>query len=237
MAKVLGKKASNIYWMRFLKPGQTPWSILMHDETLKDKNTIDIGWLNVKYYDGWYTNEHHITFESYYKLILPFMSKCMENFNFNIEDFKLVEKYSKDKKFNVSYLVPKDTNLKFSFERNGEKIFENKGFGYLHDMKTKRPEDEGLFLTEYHEIFRGTHTCCIVRNETIDSDRSIFISGDSMMAPIIPILACYYKEVVFMDNRDGKSHKDYYEDKMFDDIIIQMTEGISINKELSTNLQ
>ena len=132
MPKVLCKTSDNIYWMRFLKPGQTVFSCSNFD--LSNKNVIDIGWLNVKFYDGWSTNEHHITTKSYYKMILPFMSLYMDNFKFNIDDFDLV-KYYTDDGFDVSYLVPKNTDLKFTIDRNGVLLSEHGDFSSLINME------------------------------------------------------------------------------------------------------
>ena len=57
-----------------------------------------------------------------------------------------------------------------------------------------------------------------------------------MSIPLIPILCCYFKEVVFMDNRDGISHCEYYENVVFDYVIIQLWEGHPIEKPLGINL-
>ena len=235
MAKVLCKTSDNIYWMRFLKPGQTVFSCSNFD--LSNKNVIDIGWLNVKFYDGWSTNEHHITTKSYYKMILPFMSLYMDNFKFNIDDFDLV-KYYTDDGFDVSYLVLKNTDLKFTIDRNGVLLSEHGDFSSLINMEKLWEEPPCKDCkTAYHYLFRGTHSCCKIINETIDTDKTILVTGNSMSVPIIPILCCYYKEVVYLDNRDGLSHSNYFEGKVFDDVIIQLWEGDLLLKPLSINLK
>ena len=60
------------------------------------------------------------------------------------------------------------------------------------------------------------------------------------MIPVIPILACYYREVVFMDNRlgdDAISNKTYYEGKVFDKVIISCSENNPPLKYLGWNLK
>lgn len=114
------------------------------------------------------------------------------------------------------------THAKFEALRNTKKLYTNQG------------EDTH---TEYHRLYRGAHTCSRIINESVDNDKILFISGDSFWIPLMPILACYYKEVVLMDNRDCKSHKDYYEGRYFDEVIISFWEGNSIIKYLGENLK
>jgi hypothetical protein len=101
-----------------------------------------------------------------------------------------------------------------------------------------RYNDTSPMCSEYHRLYRGSHACSRVINEDIKEDTSIFISGDSMMIPLIPIFCYYYKEVVFMDNRDEQSHNDYFEGKAFDEILLCFFEGSPFNnKVLGINLQ
>ena len=236
MAQVIAKTNDNIYWLRFPKPGQNLFSSSIFN--LEGKKVIDIRWLNNVFYNGWKeeinNNEHHILSECYYYMILPFISLYIKSFPFNINDFELVKCYTEEKKYNVSYLVPKNKDLRFSVEVNGEVKTEDGDFNCLHCMNGGN-SFEGS--SEYHNLFVGTHQCSIIKNKTINNDKTIFITGDSMMVPAIPIFACYYKEVVFMDNRSDKSFKHYYEGKVFDEVIVQLWEGHTIDKPLGENLR
>lgn len=234
--KILAKTNDNVYYMRFPKQGQTPWSVSSFKDLLKDKKVIDIGWLNLKRLDGWLGEEHHLYPDNYYKMILPLMNLYIKNLKFNIDDFEVVPYFTKDYKYNMSYLVPKDKSLKFTFERNGKLLSEHGDFSTIMGLDMEKCGN-GDVASEYHKLFRGTHCCCRVINETIDNENKLFITGDSMTAPIVPILACYYKEVVYMDNRDGKSHKNYFDGIIFDDVIIQLLEGILVKKYLIDNLK
>ena len=232
---VLCKNIANIFYLRFVKPGQSFKSVSSFD--LTGKNLIDMSWLNVDYYDGYPLNEHHITTASYYKVILPFLKLYIKDFPFDINDFEYVPYaiVQNNKIFDISYLKPKK-EFKFSMSRNGKELFTNGDFSSLHYMEGTFDDPLNDDLTDYHKLYRGYHSCSRVINDTIDNDLSIFITGDSMSIPLIPVLACYFKEVVLMDNRDFLSHSDYYENKNFDYVIIQLWEGHHIDKPLKVNL-
>jgi hypothetical protein len=57
------------------------------------------------------------------------------------------------------------------------------------------------------------------------------------MIPTIPIFASYYKEVVYMDNRDNKSHREYVEDVIFDEVLFCPYEDSQFNKVTEINLK
>ena len=233
-AKLLAKTTDNIYWMVFPTKGQTPWSTSKYVDLLKDKKTIDVRWLNLKYMDGYDKNENHLYPDNFYKMILPLMSIVTNNFKFNINDFELVEYFTNGNKFNLSYLVPKNKEMKFTFERNGEIISEHEDFSSLHYMDTQWEHTENDL---YKSIFRGAYSCCKITNETVDNELKLIVTGDDSIIPAIPILACYYKEVTYLDNRDGGSYKQYFENKVFDEIIVQLNESNTVNKPLIDNLK
>lgn len=235
LSQILCKSNDNLYYMKFVKPGQTFKSLSNFD--LNNKNVIDLSWLNVDFYEGYDCNEHHITTESYYNVILPFLKLYIKDFNFDLNDFEIVKHiaFFKKSQYDVSYLVPKN-NYMFSMNKNSVQIFNNCNFEYLHYFSGKFNDELQDDVTEYHKVFRGFHSCCKIINETINNNLKIFVSGDSMSIPLIPILCCYFKEVVFMDNRDGISHCEYYENVVFDYVIIQLWEGHPIEKPLGINL-
>lgn len=236
MSQVLCKTEENIYWLKFVKNGQNFKSTSSFD--LCGKKVIDTCWLCSEYYNGYPSNEHHLTTDFYYNVLLPFIKLYIEDFNFNINDFCKVNRITKinGRIYDMSYIEPKDKSMLFTMSKNGVDLFENKPFSYLHycdgNFDDELPDD----VTEYHKIFRGFHSCCKITNNVISNNKTIFVTGDSMSIPLIPILCCYFKEVVYMDNRDGISHKEYYEGKVFDDVVIQLWEGHPIYKPLELNL-
>jgi len=238
---LLAKSNDNIFWMRFPKPEQTIWSLSDWDSFLKDKKTIDMRWLNLKYMVGYKCNEHHLYPSNFYKMILPLMNLYIKNLNFNMNDFELVDYFSEDKRHDLSYLVPKNKDMKFTFSKEGKVLSEHGDFSSLNFVNEVWDDTTGYEInSNYHKLFRGSHSCCKIINETIDNDKKLLVTGDSMLIPAIPILCCYYKEVVFLDNRNSKSNKQYFENVVFDDVIIEIYEAhgkLTISKPLVINLQ
>jgi len=203
---------------------------------------IDTRMLDLEYYDGWEANEHHITTKSHYNILAPFFSYILKTFNFNPRDFVIVPYFTKDFKQDVTYLKPRKRGH-YTMSINSVEIGKHLSFDEIQNITQhadaeafKACTDELPIYSEYHRLYRGAHACSRVINEDIKEDTSIFISGDSMMIPLIPIFCYYYKEVVFMDNRDGNSHKEYFEDKTFDEVLLCFFEDSSENKVLGINL-
>lgn len=245
MASVLCKDKNEIFCAVWGNPGSSVFSSSKFDfERLKTiGRIIDTRILNLKRYDGYKGDEHHVTFDSYYKMVIPYLNLYIKTFNFNEEDFEYVPYFSKDMRFNFSYLKPKDDAHRFTLSINGVVVGKHLKFDSLSNAKYIHKDSKVYFGegiknddTEYQKIYRGSHACSVIINETIDNDKKIFISGDSMCIPIIPVLCCYYKKVVFMDNRDGKTHIDYFKDEIFDSVLISFFEGGSENKYLGNNL-
>lgn len=237
MAKVLVKNASNIYTIYFKGKGITPFQVGEGVTGFTKTGLIDMSWLNVEYYDGMAGNHHHITTRSYYDIILPYLSLYIKDFPYNKDDFKIVPYWSDDKLYSVAYLKPKK-NMKFTISINNIVLSEHGNFDSITNAKKIWEENAGCVETAYHRLFRGAHTCGKVINETIDNDKKLFISCDSMAIPMLPIFACYYKEVVFMDNRtSGKtSYANYFENVVFDDVIFCVSCHAKLDKFTDTNL-
>jgi len=206
---------------------------------------------NFKYYEDFLDNRHHITTSYYYRIIIPYLSLLL-GFKFDINDFSKVTYISKEYpkpsciisndvvRFDCSYLWPKK-DYKFTLDIGGEHVCEHEDFECLTNATDRWENKYGECKTEYHKLFRGSHESSVVINETIDNDKSICISGDSFFIPIVPILACYFKELVYLDTRLEEnvkaSRKKYYENKVFDFVIISCWEGNSILKYLKLNLE
>jgi hypothetical protein len=237
MGKIICKTNENIFQMRFVMPGQNYRSnsrfVFGNDSTL-----IDMSWLNVDYYPGYSLNEHHITTDSYYGVVLPFISLYIKDFAFKRSDFRLETNVIREngKIEDISYLVPLDDSLRFTMSKDGNDLFLSETFESLHFLKTDWCDESTGADSEYHKLFRGSHSCCRVVNESLPDGKSIIITGDSMVIPWMPILCCYFREVVLLDNRDGKSHTEYYEGKEFDYVVVQFWEGRDAKKPLSENL-
>lgn len=61
--------------------------------------------------------------------------------------------------------------------------------------------------TEYHSLFRGFHSVCVMENTTSLTNRVLIVNCDSMSIPIIPILIPFYRRILILDNRTSKSFR------------------------------
>lgn len=248
MASIICKDKNEIFYVQFGDRYDSSSRISKYNFakilSKRDGRHLDMRILDLRYYDGWTNNQHHITTSTFQHNILPFFSYVLKTFKFNPDDFERVPFFDKDYKYDCSYLKPKKEML-FTLEINGVKIGEHLPFDDI--MNIKIHDDAEAFegykgneiptYSEYHRLYRGAHACSRVINETIDNDCRILISGDSMMIPAITTFCCYYKEVVYMDNRDKKSHKEYFDGKYFDEILLCFYEPNAVNKVLEINLQ
>ena len=231
MGNIICEKTENIFYMWFPLPGHN-FLTSTKFKFQEDAKLIDMSWLNVEYYNGYEFNDHHITTLSYYYVILPFLNLYID-FGYNIDDFTIVPKfeYDRGKVHTTSYLKPKE-DLRFTLSIDGN-IMEG-DFDILHNMETDWGDEGPGATTSYHKLYRGTHQCSSITNPR--GKGSIIISGDSMFAPMIPVLACYFNTVTMLDNRTGVSHKEYYEGKVFDYVILEFWEGHTPEKVLQENL-
>ena len=203
----------------------------------KDKEVLDLSQYPIEAYMTYPLNQHHLTTKSHYDIILPLLAERIKTLPYNKDDFELVPFFAHDGKYDVSYLKPKK-DFRFKIESKGRILDEHCDFMGLTNINEIHPDNLALDIkTEYHRIYRASHCCSVVTNETIDNDNKIFISGDSMDIPLVPVLAFYYKEVVMMDNREGTSRKNYYKDKVFDAVIFSCFENNNDNYTFVCNLR
>lgn len=232
--QILCKKTENIFYVWFPSPGHNFFTSTKY-KFPEGSNLIDMSWLNVEYYNGFGLNDHHITSLSYYYIVLPFLDMHL-HFGYNINDFNVMPDFQLDngKVYTTSYLKPKE-DLRFTLSIDGNTVSEDGGFDTLHNMETDWGDEGPGAVTKYHKLYRGTHQCSSITNPR--GKNSIIISGDSMFAPMVPVLACYFNNVTMLDNRTGISHKDYYDGKIFDYAIMEFWEGTAPEKVTEENLK
>lgn len=173
------------------------------------------------------TDKHHYTLQYHRDFVLPIMENLL-HFGYCENDFNIIKCYNDN--CDLSYFVPKK---EMNFDVHwllGNKNYLNIPFenGLIFNEK------EGNGEKYYRNMIIGCHTSLKIVNNSIDSDKKLLISGDSQIIPDIAILACYYKEVWYLDNRSGKVDdltmdinktiriKDKYKDVVFDDILISL---------------
>lgn len=82
----------------------------------------------------------------------------------------------------------------------------------------------------YHKLYKYSHKCEVLENLGENNGKTILISHDSQMIPIIPIIAKYYKKIISLDNRFSYSMIDFLniKDEHIDDVLFELWEGNSL---------
>lgn len=179
-------------------------------------------------YSGMDLNGHHYTTEYHRKKVLPLLSQKL-NFNFQEQDFHLIPYYIQqdDKKFDLSYLIPRQQMvLKLENFETGEIV--QGSVSDVLDLKNSKN-------SPYHNLYRFPHQCSRIKNLTNKNGRKLLISGDSQMVPNLMVLAYYFEEIVYLDNRTGLNNKekkvcvektksffDKFKDTKFTDVLIEL---------------
>lgn len=239
MGRIVCKNESGIYFLLWGGQQHDIWTKSIHDAhldlingTYDGHRLLDMRQFRFDYNKKNWANIHHVAIASYVKIVYPYLSDIL-GFPYKRNDFNLY-KYEGDDMI-CSFLWPKK-EMKWTVSINQETTAEHEGFECLTNIDRKYPGDKN---SAYHRIFCASHCSCKIINESILNGESILISGDSYMIPVIPILACYYHEVVFLDNRHegiGISNQPYYEDKVFDKVLISCSESNPPAKYLLWNL-
>ena len=194
-------------------------------------NLLDMRQFRFKYYKQNLANIHHVTLDSYIRIVYPYLAKAL-GFPYDRNDFDLHEYKGDD--MDCSFLWPKKDML-WTVDINQKRTAEHEGFECLTNLDSKYP---GCTGSTYHRIFCSSHVSCDIINESLPEGGSIAVTGDSYMIPIIPILSCYYRDVVFLDNRFDidVSNKPYYEGKIFDRVLVSCSENNPFEKYVGWNL-
>ena len=165
-------------------------------------------------YKGWEMNENHFTTEYHRKFSLPLLDKVL-NFGYNPRHFR-IRKRTVDG-FDISMPIPRKRHRFEVYGYTRDEYAMNMSYDDLLTNSTRRFD-----LTDYHRLYRYAHECSRIVNQGMNNGRLLFISGDSQMIPDVPVLACYYKEVWYFDNRFDRKLHDEWKDVDFDDVLIEL---------------
>ena len=58
-------------------------------------------------------------------------------------------------------------------------------------------------VTEYHRLLWCTHKCALIINNNLPEGKTVLISCDSQMVPVISVIAPYFREILYLDRRGG----------------------------------
>lgn len=77
--------------------------------------------------------------------------------------------------------------------------------------------------TDYHRVYCYPHRCSRIINLTNDTDRRLLLCGDSQLLPEIALLACFFKEVWYLDKRYGNfSAKELFKNIEFTHVLFEV---------------
>lgn len=93
------------------------------------------------------------------------------------------------------------------------------------------------FKTPYHRLFCLSHQVGIIKNKGKNNGKVLFISCDSHVLPILPILCYYYKEVRIFDNRSVLNCDFSFLLNDVDDLLIVFSESHRPCKFLNLNVK
>lgn len=187
------QKAIHVYYPKFDKPETS-------QKEVDNVKSFNLPYVDLRY-KGMNSNEHHFTTEYHNKYVLPFYAKL-----FGIKyssDWVLTKKIAKQgkKEFDLSYLAPKK-DKSFHIRCLGKKCeYDCKFSGLLYNARVKNV----TWITPYHELYCLPHLCSVVYNKSENNGKKLLLIGDSQSVPDIAFLAYYFKEVWYIDNRDGIS--------------------------------
>lgn len=185
--------------------------------------------LTDRMYTNWGLNYNHFHTSYHIDTVLPVISEVL-SVPFSRDDFDIDERKSNNG-FDISVLKWKSDAVFDVYGLSTHETFTDVNYDFLTTCHIQYPG-----ITEYHKLYRFPHKCSRVINKTISSDRMLFISGDSQMIPDIPPLACYFREVWFMDNRDNRSFSELYKNIEFTDVMFELNNN-DISFYLDLNLK
>lgn len=191
------------------------------------------------------SNSHHFTTEYHYKFVIPKLNNLL-NIDIDVDkDFYLIKNFDengndfsylypkKDKEFHITYL-----ELQFDKEKKYiEKSYWKEISGPYKIMigKSKNLENLGFKNTMYHELFFNSHYPTVIENNDATYNRTLLISGSSHNIPTIPVLAYYYRKIIFLDVRDRITYQDLWKDEEIDDVLLTIHNGEVLDKFINTN--
>lgn len=173
-------------------------------------------------YIGWIGNEHHWTTKYVWNKFIPLLCSDL-NIRVNPRDYTQVA--FSHKNYDLTY---HDISKNMDYELT-DLDDNNVMYGGTEVMRDIGEQSKIQRWTPYHQLFTLAHKCCIVKNKSIDADRTLVLNTDSMSVPVIPILANYFSCILVIDSRiSGKQYG-------FNEIIHKMNPTHQMNLFLDIN--
>lgn len=196
-------------------------------------------------------NKHHMLISWHYNKLMPLIAMVL-NINYKQDDFDLVENITEIGDY--SYFFPKIDKLftaqSFLFHWNDEERIHYTWWDYNFPQFSYREmvncdvfNDDFISVNKeisksyYHRLFFWAHQCCKIENLGENNGKTLLISGDSHMIPIVPILCYYYKKVIVLDNRypSVNAYEILTENETIDDTLLLIWNGRPLNYYIKEN--
>lgn len=146
-------------------------------------------------YTSYKNNAHHWTTQYCWENFIPLL---MRDLNVKFDQSAFVK---------IPYLW---NTCDFSYHNNKIAKFKIKPFGKNeeigeHEILRNTNNCPFMILSCYHSLFKLAHCSGTIVNLNNALLQRVAINCDSMAIPIIPILACFCKNILVIDNRSGKN--------------------------------
>ncbi len=170
---------------------------------------VDVAFGNGLTYLTYPANNHHFNVMWQQSVIAPCVLGLF-GMGFNMDDFETTPYFldTGNDLQDLSYLKPKrEQSFSVTDIESGNNVLKKNLFrddGDVFCMET-------YAYTNYHRFLWCTHKCALIKNNNIHNGKSLIVSCDSQMVPVIPILACYFGEILHLDKRDTYDISGYLE--------------------------
>ena len=147
-------------------------------------------------YIAYKNNVHHWTTKYVWEKFIPILMNLL-HINFNQNQFVKIPYIWNTCDFSYHDLQNAKFNIKM-FDSGKEEI------GY-HEILRNVNNCPFMVLSCYHSLFKLAHCSGTIMNLNDALLQRVAVNCDSMAIPIIPILACFCKNMIVVDNRSGKN--------------------------------
>ena len=146
-------------------------------------------------YVNYKNNVHHWTTDYCWKNVVPkLLNDC--SIKLDSSKFKKVDFVWNNCDFSYHEEL---ANSKYEVEDFAN---QDKYTGY-HNILRNVNNSPFMQISLYHSLFVLSHKSGLIQNLSTDSNKTLVINCDSMAIPIIPILACFFRKILVVDNRTG----------------------------------
>lgn len=146
-------------------------------------------------YIAYKNNIHHWTTRYVWEKIIPMLANSM-HLRFNPNSFVKIPYIWNTCDFSYHNQINAKFKIKM-FDLGKEEIGD-------HEILRNVNNCPFMSISCYHSLFKLSHQSGLIENLNVAPIQKIAINCDSMAIPILPILACFCKQLLVVDNRTAK---------------------------------